>query len=158
MPEPIEYQAILNLQQALQGISVAAGYHFTVTGTAVKLDPNEDIDALVAPSGPRPFLILEIEPEAWQYLPALELRLTQAVRVHWIHDSDPTVDTSKLRTYLRGCADVEKAIAVDVTRGGLAVDTRIVRRVPERAIDGGQVWAMVELEILLHRTYGVPNG
>lgn len=158
MPEPVEYQAIVNLQQALQGIAVASGYHFTVAGSAVKLDPNENIEALVAPNGPRPFILLEIEPEAWQYLPALELRLTQAVRVHWISDSTPTDDTSRLKTYLRGCADVERAIAVDVTRGGLAVDTRIVRRVPERAVDGAQVWAMVELEILLHRTYGAPDA
>lgn len=159
MPDPIEYQVIRNLQQALQAISVAGGYHFDVQGTAVKLDPNHKIEDLVAPDGPRPFVLLDLTPpERWDYQPASQVRLALPLTIHWVSDSVPTADESKMQTYLKGCADVEQALAVDVTRGGLAVDTRIVRRTLDSSVDGSQVWALIDTEINLHRTYGRPNG
>lgn len=158
MAEPIDYQIVTNLQTALRAMSVGSGYHYTVTSTAVKLDPNQGIESLIAPGGPRPIVILEVPPESWTYFPASQVRIAMAVTVHWVSDSTPTDDASRLQTYLRGCADVERAIAVDTTRGGLAVDTRIVKRTPEPVGDGSQVWASVDLEILVHRTYGQPDA
>lgn len=159
MPDPVEYQVIRNLQAALQAISVAGGYHFDVAATAVKLDPNQNIEALVAPAGPRPFVLLDVTPpERWTYQPASQLRLALPLTIHWVSDSVPTSDESKMQTFFKGCADVEQAIAVDVTRGGLAVDTRIIRRALDPNIDGSQVWALIETEVQLHRTYGKPNG
>jgi len=158
MPEPIDYQIVLNLQAALQAISVASGYYYNVAGAAVKLDPNQGVDALIAPDGPRPFVVLELLPERWEYFPANEVRIVHPVTIHWVSTSSPTTDESRLQTFLRGCADVEQAIAVDTTRGGLATDTRIARRTFDTALDGAQVWAMVETEILVHRTFGAPAG
>lgn len=159
MPEPIEFRILQNLQTALLAISVAGGYHYSVAAGAVKLDPNHDVETLTPPSGPRPFIIVQLQPEAWEYRERpSQVHLVVPAIIHWFHDSDPTDDNSRLQTFLRGCADVEQAIAIDLTRGGGAVDTRIVGRAIDPAIDGSQVWAMVAVEIALRRTYGVPNA
>src|SRR6266542_3463204 len=126
--EPIEYQIVLDVQAALKNIAVANGYYFDVAALEVKLDPNHDVESLIKPDGPRPFLIVEVRPdEQWEYtskpnIATFPLPLT----IHWVSDTVPTVDESRLQTYFRGCADVEKAIAQDVTRGGRARDTLIV--------------------------------
>lgn len=159
MPEPIEFQVVTNLQTALQGINKAAGYYFDVHAVeAVKLDPNSSVETLIAPDGPRPFIVIEVQPERWEYSPASQVKLTMPLIVHWVSESEPTDDASRLQTFFRGCADVEKAIAVDLSRGGVAADTRILKRTQETAVDGAQVWAMLELQVLLHRTYGQPAG
>lgn len=157
-PEPIEFQIVQNLQAALQAIAVAGGYHYDVAGAAVKLDPNQDIESLIAPGGARPFIVIEVTPETWQYQPASQVLMTIPVTVYWVTDSDPTSDPSKMQTFFRGCADVERAIAADVTRGGLAVDTRITKRELSKEIDGAQVWAVIDTEISLYRTYGAPDA
>lgn len=159
MPEPIDLQIVQHLQAALGAMRVADGYHFDVAATAVKLDPNHQVEDLIAPTGPRPFVILELTPdEGWEYQPAEQLHLALRVTIHWVSDSTPTDDNSRLQTYLRGCADVERAIAQDVTRGGLAVDTRIVKRLYDTAVDGAQVWAQIDVEITLYRQYGAPDA
>jgi len=157
-PEPIDYLVIRNLQTALLLMTVATGYHFDVAALAVKLDPNQDVEAIIAPEGPRPFLILEVTPETWEYVPASQVVLSLPVRIHWIADSDPTVDESFVETFFRGCADIERAIAPDHTRGGHATDTRIVTRAYDTLFGGAQVWAKVDLLIRIDRTYGQPDA
>lgn len=156
MSEPRELQVLQHLQAALQAISVAGGSYYDLAALAVKLDPNVNVESLIAPDGPRPFIVLEWKPDAWEYAPASQLRLTLKPVVHWVSESVPTDDTSRLQTFLRGCADVERAIAQDTSRGGLAVDTRIVGRTLDLAVDGAQVWAVVDVEIHTRRTYGSP--
>ena len=158
MPEPIEYRIVRNLQEALKTITEAGGYHYTVEGTAVKLDPNHEVDALIASGGPRPFVLLAIGDERWDFFPGLQIRLIIPVAIYWVGDFDPSLDESMLQTYFRGCADVERAIAIDVSRGGLAVDTRIVKRTLDRSIDGTQVWALVDTEVWITRAYGQPDS
>lgn len=156
--EPIEYRVLLNLQTALQAITVAGGYHYTVAATAVKLDPNHNVEALIAPDGPRPFIVLELREERWEYSPASQVRIVVPVTIHWVSDSTPTVDESRLQTFLRGCADVEQAMAVETIMGSLAQIPRIGKRTLDFMVDGAQVWAQIEADIVVNRTYGVPNG
>lgn len=156
--DPIEYRVLRDLQSALKLISLAGGYHYDVRSVAVKLDPNHNVESLIAPDGPRPFVILEVTPERWQYFPASQVRMVVPVTIHWVSEGVPTEDESRMRTYFKGCADVEKAIAVDITRGGLVVDTRISKRTFDTAVDGAQVWAMIQTEMIVHRTFGSPNG
>jgi hypothetical protein len=158
VPEPIEYRAILNLQAALQAIAVAGGYHYDVADAAVKLDPNVATEPLLNPGGTRPFMYIELKDDKWDYAYKGEFKLFQRVRVHWVHDSTPTDDASRMQTFFRGCADVEKAIAVDIGRGGLASDTRIVKRAFDLATESSRVWAEIDIEIWLLREYGAPNG
>ena len=159
MAEPIEWLVLQDLQTALRAIAISDGYHFDVQALAVKLDPDQKVEDLIAPGGPRPFLILQPQPDTWDYRerPA-QAHIILPITVHWISDTVQTDDDSRLRTFLRGCADIEQAIARDITRGGLAVDTRIVKRELDLAVGGSQVWAMVDVEIALRRTYGAPNA
>lgn len=157
MDEPIELRIVQNLQTALRDISVANGYHHDFLALAVKLDPNQDVESLIGDEGLRPFMILSLSPDAYDYFPAKQIRLLMPFVIHAVNNSDPKEDDSKLTTYLRLCADVEKAIVVDITRGELATDTRIFER-EMHEFDGQQVWAMVKGEIRVHRTYGEPNG
>ena len=157
MSSPIEYLAIRNLQTALQAITVAGGFYFNVTGAAVKLDPNVMVESLIHPGGPRPMVLIEVDPEAWEYEPASQLRLKLPLKVHWVSDATPTDDVSRMEMFFKGCADIEKAVAVDVSRGGYCSDTRIRRRTFDDAVDGTQVWAIVELELWVRRTYGQPS-
>jgi len=158
MGEPIAYLIVRSLQTALAAMSTASGFHYTVAGSAVKLDPNHNVDAYIAPDGPRPFVILEVKPEAREYQPARQVRLVQPVTVHWVGESLPHKDESRMQTYFRGCADVERALAADPTRGGLAVDTRVLNSRLDDSTEGAQVWAVIEAEVRLYRTDGAPDA
>lgn len=161
MAEPVEYLIVRNLQAALAGIAVSEGFHFDVQATAVKLDPDTDVEALIAPEGPRPFVLIEAfaedAPEEWGFHPAGELQLTMPVTIHFVtSEVDQTRDEERLSVFLRSCADVERAIAADHGRGGHAVDTRIRKR-RFRGV-ASEVWAVVDVDILVVRTYGQPDS
>lgn len=158
MPEPISFRIVQHLQTALRSISVAGGYHYDVASVAVKLDPNSANDEVQSPGGPRPLVLIQVAPERRDYEPAGELRMVLPVVINWVQESDATDDDSRMEVFFRGCADVEQAIAQDVSRGGLAIDTRIVQCINNDDLDGSQVWAQIEVEIALFRQYGRPNG
>jgi hypothetical protein len=80
-----------------------------------------------------------------------------AVTLHWVTDSDPTRDADRIQTYLQGCSDIEKLLIVDLQRGGLVIDTRIVRRTFDTQVDGSLVWASIEIVMPMIRTYGEPS-
>lgn len=155
---PREYRIVRDLQAAIGAIVAGDDYWNTVASTAVKLDPNHKVEELIAPDGPRPFVLIDVAPERWRYDPADQAYLVLPVTLHWIGESDRVVDESRDEVFFKACADLETAIAADGSRGGLAVDTRIIRRTLDDGMDGGQVWAIVELEIGLYRTFGQPNG
>jgi hypothetical protein len=154
---PAEYQVLTNLRDAIAAIRVGDGFHYDVRGTGVKLDPNQDVESLVAAGGPRPFVLIELTQDDWQHMPSLRARIDLKATIHWVHDSDPTRDADRIQTYLQGCADVEKMLIVDLQRGGLVIDTRILRRTFDTAIDGSMVWASIEIVMPMIRTYGQPD-
>lgn len=158
MPEPISFRIVQNLQAAVRGISVAGGYHNDVAAIAVKLDPNSAVEAVKAPGGPRPLVLLRIHPERWKYDPANQLKLVLPVTANWVQESDATDDDSRMKVFYRGCADIEQAITQDLGRGGFAADTRVVAQTFNDDIDGSQVWGQIEIEVQFHRTYGQPNA
>jgi hypothetical protein len=86
------------------------------------------------------------------------VHLVFPITVHWVSFAVPLDDDSRLKTFFNACADIEQAIGVDETLGGLASGTRIVKRELDLRVDATQVWAMVDLEITVRRTYGQPNG
>lgn len=156
--EPSEYQIIVDVQTALLQIAVARGYHFDMAALTVKLDPDQDVEALIGPGGPRPFIVLEVKPDSWKYSPANRATLVLPLLIHWVSESMPTDDASRLLTYFRGCADVERAIAADISRGGRAIDTRILTRTYNTAVDTSQVWASIDVQIDSRRVYGQPDA
>lgn len=155
---PREYLILTNLRDALAAIRVGDGFYYDVRGTGVKLDPNQDVESLVAAGGPRPFALIELTDDAWSYVekPA-RARIDVRAVIHWVHDSDPTRDADRIQTYLQGCADVERAIVADLSRGALAIDTRIVGRSMQQLTDGAEVWASIEIVMPTIRTFGDPD-
>lgn len=162
--EPLEFRIVQHLHTALKAMSTSAGYHYTVQGSAVKLDPNHKSEELIPgtdqPIGPpRPFVLLDLSrPDVFEFPERSgRVRVRRTFDVAWVNDSDPSEDASLLKTFFRGLADVEKAIVADVSRGGLATETRILSR-QMREPSGREVWAIVTGEIVAHRVYGAPNG
>lgn len=166
-PNPHEFRVFKALQAAMAAISVANGYHYNVEGVAVKLDPDQGVEELLAEHAPRPFVILEARAEDWDYnYGANQVVLTLPVWVHWVHEptrsddqalGEPAIrdDDDRMKWYWQGCADVEKAIGADPGLGGTASSIRITRR---RMHEDARIWAVIETVIRLHRTFGVPSG
>lgn len=155
--DPISLAVLKNLRDTLQAISTASGYHTTVPAGAVKFDIDQDVESLVDPDGPRPFVLIEVLAESREYFPAGEVRCVYPVKVHWVTDATDDSDDAKLTLFCQGAADIEKAIAVDPSRGGVASDTRIVRSLYDSSVEGLRVWGTTEITISVRRTYGQPN-
>src|SRR4051812_41873842 len=105
MRDPNEFTALVGLRDALRAMSVSGGYYHDVNALAVKLDPNQDIEQLVAVDGPRPFVILEVNPDTYAFGSARSgvVELSMPITVHWLSESVPTDDESLMRTYFQGC-------------------------------------------------------
>lgn len=159
MPNPLTHDVLLNLQTTLQAISVAGGYHFDVDDDAVSLDPDKHIELLTGSSLRAPFYIIEAPPgRRFDYHPANQLRQVLTVNVTGAHEATPLQPQTKLLRYEQLCADVERAVAVDHTRGGLATDTRVMDQQMGVIVGGQRVLAIIELEVRLYRTFGSPNN
>lgn len=160
--EPREYLIVRNVQSALLAMTLAGGYHYSVQAAAVKLNPDVDVETLVGETAVRPFVLLEVLPDAWVIGGTSKNRaeIKMPVRIHWVNEFTEETDEARQLMYFRGIADVERAIVLDITRGNLAFDTRIVSRAlhkdPEG--DGAQVWAMVDTIITVMREYGQPDS
>ena len=156
--EPIEYRAIRALQAQLGAMSVAEGYHYDLAVSEVRLDPNVDVESLIAPGGPRPFAAIEVRPDVRDYFPADQVTIVLPVTIHWVNTAVPADDESRLQVLLRGVADIERAICVDQSLGGLVMDTRMVNRAFDAQDGGALVWLSVDLELRIYRTYGQPDS
>lgn len=157
MSEPIEFQILQNVQAALQAMEITSGYYYDVAPEAVRLDPDVDVSALLGKDGMRPFLYLQPLPEDWLYegMPN-GLRLEWPIKIHWVGDTDGTDDAARAQAFFRGCADVERAITRDISRGGLAIDHRITARTFNLSDDGSVVWAEIDTVVRVRRIYGQP--
>lgn len=152
MSEPSELLVVRDLQRALQAVSIGDGYYYDVRGTAVQLNADYDVEPLVAENAPRPWVALQLTPEAWTYMPSMRVKLEMPVRVLWFNEADDLREDVLLTMAYRAYSDIERAITRDITRGGRASDTRIAGRTAE--IQGGAVWVAVELVVTLIRTFG----
>jgi len=155
---PVEYRIVRDLQSAIAAIAAGATYWNTVASTSVKLDPNHQVEEFIAPGGARPLVVIQVMPERWRYDPANQVHMVIPMTLHWFQASDVLVDESRDEVFFKACADLETSLMADGSRGGLAVDTRIVRRTLDDGVDSKDIWAMVEVEVALYRTYGQPNG
>jgi hypothetical protein len=167
VPEPKDYRVLAALKAALQAISVAAGFYYGIDDACVLLDPDADVEALVAPGSPRPVVIIEQEDETWEYLASGEVKVVTPMIITWIHGGVPPENQGsgapapvssdyRMKVYTRGVADIEKAIGLDASLGGEVVDTRIRNRVWQPGRNGQEVVAQVFVDLEIYRSYGVP--
>ena len=157
-PADSVHLAILqDLQAAVRGINGPPTYHFTVKAASVVLDPGVQITNV--PSTELPYVVIEPDSRGtFTYLPSMRVREAFHVLLTARADAPTGLDTSrKVTTWESLQADLEVAVTRDITRGGHAIDTRIVQVEP--ACDAGAgVMTLVRmlLRIALIRTYGQP--
>lgn len=169
MAEPNDYRAILELQHALRQLRTENGCHYDVDHDAVMFDAEADVESLIAPDAKRPFVMLEVGDEEWDYPERPGgVTIMIPVLIHWVHDAspradrvtgDPTrmTDDRRAQIYWRGVADVERVINQHVQGGSQTmIDCRIMRRSPSRFDTGALVWAEIDTRIYIRRTYGEP--
>jgi hypothetical protein len=162
--DPIDYRIWRHVQTALQAIRQANGYHHDVEADfALKLDPDVDVESLIAPGGPRPFGLIELGEETWVFDEkggnAGIVMIASPFTIHFVGESDPTTDESRLLEHFKACADVEQATAAETTRtnlGTLGAWLTIARRRMSGA--GVVVWSSIDGVVRRRHEFGRPNG
>lgn len=165
MTEPHEYLIFERLAANLAAIDPSRGYYATVEDVAVRLDPDE---AVSETEDVYPLVVLETMPgEKWEWEPAQQAICTFAAKISWLDKVAPSDTTppetlpkgARLLRYWRACTDIAKALADDVTLGGLAIDVRIVNRHwPRERYDGAVTVAEVEIQIRTRRDFLTPGA
>jgi hypothetical protein len=156
LTDSIRGQILDDLAGALRAMTVAGGYHWNVAWESVQTD---EINVLGIESERRPFFILQASPDGVrEFEPANQLQERFRVLLTAIADAPegPSPDR-KAATAEALAMDVERAVTVDIRRGGLCTDTRL--QVPEFLMSTGResaVVMVVELECRIHRVYGSP--
>ena len=148
-------QAIEALQAALQAIS-GGNYHYPLSAaTQVTVDPGTQI--LSVQPGDLPIYVIETTPDTVKdYQPAGQLREIVRVNVHARQDVDPFDPSKKLEAMENLKADIEVAVNVDLTLGGLVTDVRLLS--PADFVGMGSAITIVTqpIELRLYRAYGAP--
>ncbi len=144
-----------DLQASLQAMTLAGGYHWDVKPTSVVRDP-VNLE-LVSPTETPFFVLGETEPVKREFFPALQLE--DQILVMLYGRVDGFGQDAKDDAFENVIADIEKALNVDIKRGGHASDTRL--RQPFASATGLQNQTMVifaqPIEVRLEmRTYGQP--
>ena len=149
-------QILADVQTTLRTISVGGGYNYDVVSQSVTLDPAKNL--LVAPAGDGPYYQIEPVPEGGlQYHPALQVVHTFRINITGRHEADPSDPEGKVDVWEKMVEDVEKALALDLTRSGLVVDTRgSGEPSPFVGVQTSAVFVVMPYECRLHRTWGVP--
>ena len=159
MAEPLSYQILLNLQSAHRAISTGAGYFFSVDSVAVSIDPVDVIEIVLGRAASSPFFVIELGVYGRpMYQPANQMLEFLPFNVVAFANAKHLDPVSRVKTYEELCADIEKAVTVDIARGGKATDTRIAGKQMQVTTGSLRVVAIVQLEVKTYREYGKPNG
>ena len=156
LTDSIRGKVLDNLCVALRAMTVAAGYHWDVAATSVQTDP---VNVLGVPASRRPFFLVEPSPDSRRvYEPANQLEETFHVLITAVVDAEE--DGGPDRKVAAGEAlamDLEKALTVDIERGGFCHDTRLdAPRIIAGLGTDGTVAVEQPLRCPLHRDYGSP--
>lgn len=164
MSEPNEYLAIRTLRDNFAAISTARGFYYDVLPTAVSIDPVAQWESMLRPDGPRPVILIERGEESWSFSAGDQVekggvRLSMPLTVHHIVERVPEADDDRMQLHYRGCADIERAVALDPSLGGTIFETLITKRSIDYERSGGtRVWSLIDLTLDCFRDYGHPNA
>jgi hypothetical protein len=159
MPESIRYRILLNLQAALQAISIAGGYFYDVADEGVSIDPTVNL-LTAAPLEADPFFVVMPELGATRrYQPAFQIRDELVFSINARKDmTDQYSRVERPLIWERLAADVEKAVRVDPSRGGLVMDTLLGEPQPFVGVGSPAVLLVNTVRMPIHRTFGDPLG
>ncbi len=152
---PVLLAIVVNLQAALQAIT-APTYFNTVKPTSVVLDP---VALDVVSTTELPFLVVGhrievIGPRLYTSRP-VSIKIRRRIVIEAVLDAPGTDFAHKLTAIQQLVADVETALTVDVTRGGLALDTRVE---DETLYVGLATQSRCYVEIPVEVTFGRKHG
>lgn len=159
MSEPLIYQVILNIQTALRGISQSTGYNYTVRSSSVIVDP---ANVIVAPLTETPIFVIghRVEPVGER---SFTTSRPNAVKERWRVTMEIVVDvendledgSKKAAARFRLVQDIERALTVDPTRGGIALYTYVMQDTAYPDIESQtRLYLEVPVDILMQRSYG----
>lgn len=148
-------QIVEAIRTKLQAIS-GGNYHYPlVDGSQVTVDPGLHILGEI--TSDLPVYVIETTPEGTKlYQPMEQLLEIFVINIHARYDADPIDPSSKLAVLENLKADMERALTVDITLGGLAVDVRLQTAADFVGMGSPVVIVTQPVEIRLYRQYGVP--
>jgi hypothetical protein len=144
------------IKAVLEGIS-GAGYNYPVAAAQhVSTDPTNLLVA--AAPGNSPLYVVEPDPNGRRdFHPAMQVVEFVRGTITGRRDVGDVLDPNARAAAWEGmAADVEKALAADVTLGGLLYDLRLMPPQPFVGVGSPIVMVVVPFEARLHRTYGEP--
>lgn len=152
MATSVRESILASLKTALALISTANGYENNITGGVQRFNQNGNslvtVPTIVVIGGSE-------EKSSKEAHNLTDCKLTVYLVAWARHDSESVVDTDTVVNSL--ILDVEKAIMVDVTRGGKAVDTNVVNVEPLDSVEGQPYCgAILEVEIWYRHTITDP--
>jgi hypothetical protein len=154
-PTPAVLACLLSLQTALRGITIASGYFNDVASTSVVLDP-QDLSAV--PASACPFLMLDTEKGTIEYGTSRPVAVKNDFLVPLLarlESPGANPDRKRIAAW-QFYADVERAVAADPQRGGVAMFTYV--QWPTfyfGLLDETDIYLEIPVRVLLQRTFGV---
>jgi len=144
MPETptIRENILLNLKSTLEAITKAHGYNNDIASVQRWSQRGPALASM-------PTIIINAGPEEKKPEPNPLVTCTFNVYIDiWTnHLESDTRSSDEILDSLLG--DVEKALMIDITRGGYAIDTNVLRNYPFQAIEGQpSIGISIDLEII----------
>lgn len=143
MGDTVREKIMQNVKTTLEGISIANGYNNDIASVQrwdQASNPLIEVPCIMIRGG------LEEKEPAPNPLTTCRLMIFIDVWIRHDKDADPRSTDAILCSHL---GDVEKALMVDIKRGGYAVDTILQRNVPFENIEG-EPYAGIVMEVEIH--------
>lgn len=161
MSTPVLLSVVLSLQTALQAISTASGYFNDLKASSVVLDATP-LSAI--PPTEVPFLVIGhlVAPVERDWHRSRSGALG-AIQDRWKITLEAVIDAPgmgtarKLTALTNFEADVEKAVTVDLQRGGLALYTYVMQGTRYTGLaNQNRCYIEIPIDVLLSRPYAQP--
>lgn len=157
MADSLRLQVLKALKAALEQINgPVGGFVYNVTHESmVTLDPT--VNLMTVNNVDLPMFVVEPTPDGNRdFHPAMQVRDVFRVNVHARADADEANPMARAQVWEDLAADVERALAANVTLDSLVYDCRCLQPAPFVGVGSPVVIVVIPLEIRFHRTYGAP--
>ena len=155
--DPLRQRIIAAIVAAMRANITGSDYHFPVLSSKqVTSDPTTNL--LTWNGYDLPMHVVEPTPDAVrEFYPATQIRDEFNLNITSRMDVSDTADPDlRMQTWEKLAADVERALAQDVTLGGLVYDVRVMPPRPFVGIGSPIVIVACPVSVRYHRAYGEP--
>lgn len=155
---PVRLAVLQSIAAALRSMGPQTGCYFQVTRDEdVTLDSRALSDAKSLPA----FVVQSTAGGTREFQPSLRMKEVFPVLISGRVDATGISDMARrITAFELLVADLERVLTIDITRGGLAIDTRAqAPREPYTEPDPvNTVYIEQPVDIILRRIYGTPEG